>query len=100
MAFPTPAADNIYSLRISETGTGSAQFSDNEFEFFHPVKTDQVAWSRSIRIKAAGGALEFSFDGVNIHGRVSDGEDITYWDRHESGIAIRGAGMTFLLEAW
>jgi hypothetical protein len=100
MAFPTPFPDNVYSLRVYETGTGTAAFSGNEFEFFHPVKTAEVAWSQALRIIATVADLEFSFDGVNVHGKVLAGTEVVYWDRHESGIALRGLGSVFVLEAW
>ena len=58
------------------------------------------AWSKGIRIKsAAGGYVEFSFDGTNVHGKVSDGAEAEYLDRYEPGIAIRGSGA-FVVEAW
>lgn len=100
MAFPGPAPDNIYSIRLAVASTGTALFSDNEFEFFHPVRTDEQVWSQAIKIKAISGAIEFSFDGVEIHGRVAGGETVIFWERHESAIAIRGATSTFELEVW
>jgi hypothetical protein len=100
MAFPTPFADNVYSLRVYETGTASAAFSGNEIEFFHPEKTADVAWSQAIRIQAATVDLEISFDGVNVHGKVLAGTEVIYWDRHESGIAVRGLNSVFTIEAW
>ena len=102
MAFPTPFADNVYSLRVYETGTASADFVDNEFEFFHPNpdKSDNVAWSQAIRISATTQDLEISFDGTNVHGKILAGTEVIYWDRHESGIAVRGLNSVFQLEAW
>ena len=100
MAFPGPTADNIYSLRVYETGTATADFTDNEFEFFHPVKTDNPAWSQSIRLRATTEDLEFSFDGTDVHGKVIAGTEVVFLDRHESGIALRGNNSVFVLEAW
>lgn len=100
MALPTPFADNVYSLRVYLTGTATANFVDNEVEFFHPQKTTEVAWSQAIRIVATTADIEVSFDGTTVHGKISAGTEVIYWDRHESGIAIRGVGATFLLEAW
>jgi hypothetical protein len=54
-------------------------------------------WAQSIRIVAAG-ALELSFDGTNVHGKV-DTTTVIYRNRFESGIAVRGAGA-FTIEAW
>jgi len=100
MSFPGPAPDNVYSVRLAAVGTGTALFSANEFEFFHPVRTEEQVWSQGIKIKAISGAIEFSFDGTDIHGRVAAGETVIFYDRHESAIAIRGATSTFELEVW
>lgn len=63
-----------------------------------------MLFARAIFIRNRGvGALEFSFDGVVVHGVVPDGETLEMRDRYESGIAVRGAGVatpTFELEAW
>ena len=100
MAFPGPFADNIYSLRVHETASGSAAFDDNKFEFFHPEKTDLQVHSQAMRIRATGGVIEFSFDGTNVHGTVLAGTEVIYEDRHESAIYLRGAGAVFFLEVW
>ena len=50
-----------------------------------------------------GEDLEFSFDGVNVHGYVPAGESRVYDDRREAGIAIRpvaAADTDFILEVW
>lgn len=57
-------------------------------------------WSSRIAIAATGGALEFSFDGTNIHGIVPAGERYIYDNRFESGICVQGASATFVIEAW
>lgn len=41
-------------------------------------------------VNDGGGDLEFSFDGINVHGIVADGETRYLRSRHEAGIAIRG----------
>lgn len=59
-------------------------------------------FAQTLRIVNEGGAdIEFSFDGANVHGTVktADGEFI-YRNRFEAGIAIRGAGADFRVEAW
>ena len=38
---------------------------------------------------ATGSILQVSFDGVNVHDEIYDGEVRTYEDRRESGISIR-----------
>jgi len=48
--------------------------------------------------------IEFSFDGVNVHGVVFAGEKLVYRERHEAGIAIRtlgvGGACSVRIEAW
>jgi hypothetical protein len=104
--FPPGLPDNVYSLRFYASGTGTANFADNQFIFHHPadaalpVEKQRVAWSNGMRIKATGGDLEFSFDGTNVHGKVRAGDTGVYYERHEGGIAVRGTGVTFEIEAW
>jgi len=40
-----------------------------------------------------GDILEVSFDGVNIHGKVYDGERFVYRNRFEAGVALRLSGV-------
>lgn len=57
-------------------------------------------WAQTIRICNDGvGTIEYSFDGVNVHGKLLTTEQAIYRNRFESGIAIRGAGV-FRIEAW
>jgi len=57
-------------------------------------------WSGNIRISATTADLEFSFDGVTVQGLVKSGESVIYRQRFESGIAVRGVGSVFRIEAW
>lgn len=57
-------------------------------------------WSGNIRITVTGVNLEISFDGTNIHGLVKAGDSVIYRQRHESGIAVRGNGAVYTIEAW
>jgi hypothetical protein len=59
-------------------------------------------WCRYLRICNDSGStdLEFSFDGTNIHGRLKPGEKLDYNTRYEGGIALRGNGAAFRVEAW
>jgi len=69
-----------------------------------PNEVKAMIWSAEIRITHTGGAgsLEFSFDGVNIHGVVEAASPVLLMSRHEAGVAIRGNGgtPTFRIEAW
>lgn len=44
--------------------------------------------------------LYFSFDGTNDHGQVRAGQTVIYRNRYESGIAVKGNGIVFAVEAW
>lgn len=61
-------------------------------------------WSNSIKISNDGNAdIEFSFDGVNVHGVVKVGERPIYPRRYEAGICVRNPGafgVAFRIEAW
>jgi len=97
--FPAPFPSNYKSLRFYATGTATGDFSDREFAFAQPNNANEQGWSGSIRVRAVGGNIEISFDGTNVHGYIPSGEEGTYWDRYEGGIAVRGTG-TFHIEAW
>jgi len=75
------------------SASGSGQSSPNDLK-------PQI-WSGNIRIYNAGpAALEFTFDGTNVHGKVLANEEISYRNRYESGIAVRGATAVYRIEAW
>lgn len=62
-----------------------------------------MIWSFQIQIRLVSGArLEFSFDGTNIAGVLlsSDASMPIIYQRSEAGIAVRGAGCVFSIEAW
>ena len=101
---PPPLPSNIKSIRFYETGASTANFDDNKFSFVRinpkdPAEPEQ-AWCTGLCIRAITANVEFSFDGVNVHGFVLAGTQNTYWDRHEGGVYIRGVGATFHVEAW
>lgn len=57
-------------------------------------------WAANIRIVATTADLEISFDGVTVQGLVKSGAEVIYRQRYESGIAVRGVGSVFQIEAW
>jgi hypothetical protein len=62
-----------------------------------------MIFANTISIHNTGGtnALEFSFDGTDVHGTVPANTHRIYRNRLEAGIAIRSAsGTTFVVEAW
>lgn len=90
---------NYSSGDISLTFTGAAVVPYNGSTV--TVDYDGLqGWSKGIRITSeAGGYVEISFDGTNVHGRVDDGAVVEYFDRYEGGISLRGSG-DFIVEAW
>lgn len=102
--FPAQFPQNVKSIRFYETGAATANFSDNKWAFQRVDPADpsvpEQGWSYTIQITAVTANVEFSFDGTNVHGIVLAGETKQYQKRHEGGIAVRGAGATFYVEAW
>lgn len=91
--FPQPAATVI---------PNSGPFGGGEND---PGSVKAMIWSFQLQIRMKAGArLEFSFDGVNVHGVILAGDASTPlpFQRSEAGIAIRGGagGETFVVEAW
>lgn len=74
---------------IAGTGTSTAQ-------------DPPVIYSGNIRISNDDPAndLEFSFDGTSVHGVLKHDESVIYRQRFEGGIALRGNGVPFRVEAW
>jgi hypothetical protein len=109
--FPAPFPDNVYSLRVYQTGALTANFVDTTIPFPHPVDIENLmtvanarqAWSYGIKVKVSavgGDYVEYSFDGTNVHGKILAGEAVEpFFARHEGGISLRGVG-TYWLEAW
>lgn len=90
------------------TGTGQDIHDVNASVSFDPVAAPtqqgvppKMVWSGSIMIANDGSAdLHYSFDGVNDHGVVKQGEaPHWYYRRYEAGIAVKGTGA-FRVVAW
>jgi hypothetical protein len=89
------------------TGPRTVTFADVPQNPAGMVKTGSepgYLYSSTIRIvndeAAAGVVLEVSFDGVNVHGSIKPTEQLIYRGRAEAGIAVRGNGANFRIEAW
>jgi hypothetical protein len=83
---------------LTPTGTGAQGVATGITASDPPM-----VWSGNIRICNDGAAdLEFSFDGVAVHGRIKPNEAFVYRNRYEAGISVRGAGgsTTYRVEAW
>jgi len=71
-----------------------------EIENYHQL------WANSIRVYNEGpNPIEFSFDGVNVHGYIGAAKSVTYKDRYEAGICFRRIGLAAVnnivhVEAW
>jgi hypothetical protein len=88
-----PGSSTPVNLGLPPNGTGDNGSAGSDGPY-------PAIWCSNLAIEAAGGNLEFSFDGTNIHGIVLAGERRVYNFRYESGIAVRGASATFVVEAW
>lgn len=89
---PDNSLASVKSGRFYQTGTGTANFSDNGYLYGRV--------NGNLFITNSGAALlEFSFDGTVVHGSVPAGTTRLYRDRYEAGIAVRGV-TTFVIEAW
>jgi hypothetical protein len=89
--FVPPGSNAPVVNPLTPTGTGTTQA---------PVIAPML-WAGNIRVCVdAGPPLEFSFDGINVHGKVLAGEQLSYRNRYEAGICVRGAGSVFRIEAW
>jgi len=67
--------------------------------------TVPMLWCSALSIINASDTydLEVSFDGTNVHGVVLAGERMTYRDRYEAQVSLRGVGgatVEFHVEAW
>jgi hypothetical protein len=64
--------------------------------------TKPMIWCNTLVICNDGGAdLEVSFDGFNVHDKIPIAEKLRICrNRHEAGIAVRGAGAAFRIIAW
>jgi hypothetical protein len=102
-AFPAPFPTNIKSLRFYATGTATAAYAGNSFAFERPDPKDpaepEQGWCTQVQVRAIGGDMTISFDGISDHGFILDGTQTVYFDRYEGGISIKGVG-TFHIEAW
>lgn len=102
---PVVIAGSTNSVAIPATpaGTGSGDKADYDAALAAPAPVAML-WASTIRIINDGGiAIEFSFDGTNVHGVVKAGERMEYRRRYEAGIALRLAapGTTaYRVEAW
>jgi len=95
----------------SPVGTGMDASDVAPPEHENPPATQQQVnyhqlWANSIRIYNEGpNAVEFSFDGTNVHGYIDVGQAVTYKDRYEAGISLRRVGAAAVdnivhVEAW
>lgn len=86
-----PGSNAVVNIGSTPSGTGTNDVGA-------PVS---MIWSNGIRVCNDGaGTIEFSFDGTNVHGKIAANQSVVFWNRYEAGIAVRGAGIAFHVEAW
>jgi hypothetical protein len=98
--YPTPYI--TYGQTTVSTAVGTLVASGSPMGLGeHEDATLGAHFSHNIRIVNTGGAnvIEYSFDGVNVHGVVAVSSEVILTYRYESGIALRGV-TTYRVEAW
>jgi len=106
VSWPPETGTSKMSRRIYVGGTTTLDFQDNAFMFAELLGLSvPIAWPfQAIRVFNDGTAdIEVTFDGTNIHGVVKPSRFSTWYDRTESGIAVRspGPGVTgYRIEGW
>lgn len=96
LPYVAPGSDAAVAVPAAPSGTGQSFYDSAPSASPKPM-----IWSYAIRIYNDGGSnLEFSFDGTNVHGVIKAGQSELYVQRVEAGIALRGAGVAFRVEAW
>lgn len=85
-------------------GTTSLQISNVPQNPAGTVSSTGYLFASTIRIvndETGGGVtLEYSFDGTTVHGNLKPTEEFVYRGRYEAGIAVRGNGANYRIEAW
>lgn len=85
----------------SPMGTGTADYNRSDPNQTTAVSPKAAIWAGTIMVRNAGASpIEISFDGTIVQGQIAAGETRYYRNRAECGIAVRGAGMAFWVEAW
>lgn len=77
--------------------------ADHEIVFIDQGRTDEnFESSRVIIVNNGEAAIEFSFGGTEIHGRLALGESVTMDERRERRVFIRktGAGADPTIKVW
>jgi hypothetical protein len=88
---PLPTS-NPTAVPASPSGTGPASGGT----------PPPMIWASAVRLcnDSLVTPLEYSFDGVNVHGVVPVNKQEVLRVRYEAGIAVRGNGAPFRIEAW
>jgi hypothetical protein len=109
---PYVAPGSLIPARVGDTTVSGSPMGGRQIaedvaprEHQNPPATQEAAtkpnaWCFQLLVRNDGpAALEISFDGVKIDGYIPSGAERVY-ERHEAGIAVRGAGAVFRIEAW
>jgi len=102
---PYVAPGSKAPVHIGRTPSGTGQDAHDVNPSAAPVDrvvVKAMIWANTLRIfnDDASVELEFSFDGTNVHGKIPPQSHIVYRNRYEAGIAVRGNGADFRIEAW
>ena len=105
-AFPAPFPDNVKSIRFYETGLATGDYGDNSFAFERvnpkdPAEPEQ-GWCTQVQVRAIGGDLNISFDGVTVEGDLIANESMNFFTFRHKVIYLRGqaGGEPYRLWAW
>lgn len=104
---PTPVVPHGDERTVAEVGTTAEGGSPLGTGQATLGVTEPMIWAGTIRLcnDHATVALEFSFDGTKVDGKVLPTESLTFRHRYEAGIAVRrvsGVHIThpFRIMAW
>jgi hypothetical protein len=91
--------DERTEAKVGDTTAGGSPLGGGKDEPIHE-SAEPMIWAGTIMICNDGAAaLQFSFDGTNDAGEVAAGEQHTFRNMHEAGIAVKGV-TDFRIFAW
>lgn len=95
------AKTGVFSGRFYHGANTTTAFAGNALTFSDPTHGEFVASGIKIRNDSAN-EIEFSFDGVNVHGVVLGNSEENFEKRYERNIWLRSAagGDAYRVFAW
>lgn len=89
---------SVRSYRTFSTGAVTANFSDTKIEFTQDGT--QFLSQGMVFISDGTGDFEFSFDGTVVHGRINEGDIISFDFFKERRVYLRGVAATPTYRFW